>query len=140
MRRRLQVGVRMVRAVLLAGFTPALRQGSAFQGSAVSTRATSRMTGPVMADAWVRVVPSDTVGANAQADRLVAGAGAFVSCASCFCSQCQKLRMPYRQDSSAAAAHRVWICSKRCPNVRNDWGYSGRSTQAGCQGMWRRSG
>ena len=55
----------------LAGFTPALRSGcTAFKGAAVSAQTTGRMTGPVMADAWVRVVPSDSVGANAQADRL----------------------------------------------------------------------
>jgi len=64
-------------ALFVAGFTPALRQDSAFQG-AVSTRPTSRsVTGLKMADAWVRVVPSDSVAAGAQADRLVAGAGAF---------------------------------------------------------------
>lgn len=72
----------------MAGFTPALRQGSAFQG-AMSTRPTSRsVTGLKMADAWVRVVPSDSVAAGAQADRLVAGAGAFVS--SCACLQRRK--------------------------------------------------
>jgi hypothetical protein len=111
----------MLRAVLLAGFTPALRQGSAFQGSAVSTRATSRMTGPVMADAWVRVVPSDTVPANGQADRLVAGAGAFVS-VSCFevratCAwHWQQLVV-----NLAAAAHGVCTVFgkiRRCPSVQ----------------------
>merc|ERR1719183_385206 len=56
------------------GFTPALRAGSAFKGAAVSQQATSRMTGPVMADAWVRVVPSQSVDVGGQADRLVAGA------------------------------------------------------------------
>jgi len=35
------------------------------------------MSGPVMADAWVRVVPSDAVSTGRQADRLVAGAGVF---------------------------------------------------------------
>jgi hypothetical protein len=43
------------------------------------------MTGPVMADAWVRVVPSDTVSVGGQADRLVAGAGnTFILC----CCEC----------------------------------------------------
>ena len=58
-----------------AGFTPALRSGcTAFKGAAVSAQTTGRISGPVMADAWVRVVPGDTVGAGQQADRLVAGA------------------------------------------------------------------
>lgn len=62
----------------MSGFTPALRSGcTAFKGAAVSAQTNGRMTGPVMADAWVRVVPSDSVSAGKQADRLVAGAGTF---------------------------------------------------------------
>ena len=39
-----------------SGFTPALRSGcTAFKGAAVSAQTTSRISGPVMADAWVRV-------------------------------------------------------------------------------------
>ena len=61
----------------LAGFTPALRSGcTAFKGAAVSPQTAGRISGPVMADAWVRVVPSDSVAVGKQADRLVAGAGA----------------------------------------------------------------
>lgn len=72
--------------LFFAGFTPALRQGSAFQG-AVSTRPTSRSVSSLkMADAWVRVVPSDSVAAGAQADRLVAGAGAFLCPPALACS------------------------------------------------------
>ena len=33
------------------------------------------MSGPVMADAWVRVVPGDQIPVGQQADRIVAGAG-----------------------------------------------------------------
>ena len=59
-----------------AGFTPALRSGcTAFKGAAVSRPAARAVTGPVMADAWVRVVPSQSVDVGGQADRLVAGAG-----------------------------------------------------------------
>ena len=64
----------------MAGFTPALRSGcTAFKGAAVSAQTSGRMSGPVMADAWVRVVPGDTVGVGQQADRLVAGAGVVCS-------------------------------------------------------------
>ena len=63
----------------LTGFTPALRSGcTAFKGAAVSPQTAGRISGPVMADAWVRVVPSDSVPIGKQADRLVAGAGACV--------------------------------------------------------------
>jgi len=68
----------------IPGFTPALRSGcTAFKGAAVSAQTTGRISGPVMADAWVRVVPGDSVGAGQQADRLVAGAGAFPSVSAC---------------------------------------------------------
>jgi len=62
------------------GFTPALRGScTSFKGAAVSAQTASRvMSGPVMADAWVRVVPSDAVSTGRQADRLVAGAAVLV--------------------------------------------------------------
>ena len=62
-----------------SGFTPALRSGcTAFKGAAVSRPAARAVTGPVMADAWVRVVPSQSVDVGGQADRLVAGAAVLV--------------------------------------------------------------
>lgn len=64
-----------LKATPLAGFTPALRSG--FQGAAVSAPVASKaMTGPTMAEAWVRVCPSEKIPVGGQADNLVAGTGA----------------------------------------------------------------
>jgi hypothetical protein len=55
-----------------AGVTPALR--TSFKGDALCTKAAGRMTGPVAkSEAWVRVVPSNSVSSGKQADALVAG-------------------------------------------------------------------
>jgi hypothetical protein len=57
---------------LKSGFSPALR--TSFKGDALCTKAAGRMTGPVAkAEAWVRVVPSNSVVAGKQSDALVAG-------------------------------------------------------------------
>jgi len=51
-----------------------LDSGASFRGMRLPAQAAGRSAGPVMADAWVRVVPSDQVASGQQADRLVAGA------------------------------------------------------------------
>uniref|UniRef100_A0A7S0M5F2 Rieske-like [2Fe-2S] domain-containing protein n=1 Tax=Cryptomonas curvata TaxID=233186 RepID=A0A7S0M5F2_9CRYP len=54
------------------GFSPALR--TSFKGDALCTKAAGRMTGPVAkAEAWVRVVPANSVAPGKQSDALVAG-------------------------------------------------------------------
>ena len=57
---------------LSPGVTPALR--TSFKGDALCTKAAGRMTGPVAkAEAWVRVVPANSVAPGKQTDALVAG-------------------------------------------------------------------
>jgi hypothetical protein len=59
-----------------SGVTPALR--TSFKGDALCTKAAGRMTGPVAkAEAWVRVVPANSVAAGKQTDALVAGTREF---------------------------------------------------------------
>mmetsp|Transcript_5493 Transcript_5493/g.11125 ORF Transcript_5493/g.11125 Transcript_5493/m.11125 type:complete len:198 (-) Transcript_5493:131-724(-) len=59
------------------GFAPALRAGS-FQGQQVCTKAASTMTGPTMAEAWVRMVPAGEVTTTRQQDALIAGTAVLV--------------------------------------------------------------
>ena len=68
-------------SVQISGVSPALR--TSFKGDALCTKAAGRMTGPVAkAEAWVRVVPANSVAAGKQADALVAGTRELFHCLS----------------------------------------------------------